>query len=177
MSAYKQFWRRLGHARWFAFAVRYTREQQRGGPGASTALARVDQQLYRMSRGRVSVAGPPLFSWMLLTTTGRRSGQPRTTPLIYVRDEDRLVVTSENFGMAERPAGWRLDLQANPDVTVEIGGTVRRYRGRLAGEDEIARYWPQLLEQWPRSRPTAGAAECGTCSSWRRWPTRRRHFN
>jgi deazaflavin-dependent oxidoreductase (nitroreductase family) len=136
MSAYKQFWRRLGHARWFAFAVRY-------------ALAGVDRRLYRLSRGRVSVAGPPLFSWMLLTTTGRRSGQPRTTPLIYIRDGDRLVVTSENFGMAERPAGWRLNLQANPDVTVEIGGTVGRYRGRLADEDEIARYWPQLLEQWP----------------------------
>ena len=51
--------------------------------------------------------------------------------------------------MAERPAGWRLNLQANPEASVQIGATVRRYRGRLAGEDEITRCWPTLLEQWP----------------------------
>jgi deazaflavin-dependent oxidoreductase (nitroreductase family) len=136
MSPYKRFWRRIGHARWFAFVVRYV-------------LARFDRRLYQLSRGRFSVAGPPLFSWLLLTTTGRKSGQARTTPLIYISEGDRLVVTSENFGMAERPAGWRLNLQADPEATVQIGSTVARYRGRLASEDEIARYWPRLVEEWP----------------------------
>jgi deazaflavin-dependent oxidoreductase (nitroreductase family) len=136
MSVYLRFWRRLGHARWFAYLVRYV-------------LSGLDRRLYRLSRGRVAITGPPLFSWLLLTTTGRRSGQPRTTPLIYVRDGDRLVVTSENFGMAKRPAGWRLNLLAHPDVTVEIQGAVGRYRGRLASDEEIARYWPKLLDQWP----------------------------
>jgi deazaflavin-dependent oxidoreductase (nitroreductase family) len=136
MSPYKRFWRRVGHARWFAYVVRYF-------------LSRLDRRVYRLSRGRFSVAGPALFSWLLLTTTGRRSGRPRTTPVIYVRDGDLLVVTSENFGMPERPAAWRLNLQANPDATVQIGDTVRRYRARPAHDDEIARYWPQLLDQWP----------------------------
>ncbi len=67
-------------------------------------LSRLDRRLYRLSGGRISVAGPPLFSWLLLTTTGRKSGQPRTTPVVYIRDGDLLVVTSENFGMPGRPA-------------------------------------------------------------------------
>jgi len=136
MSPYKRFWRRVGHARWFAYAVRYV-------------LSRVDRRLYRLSDGRISVAGPALFSWLLLTTTGRKSGRQRTTPLIYVRDRDRLVITSENFGMPGRPAAWRLNLQASPQTTVQIGDTLRRYRARSASDDEIAQYWPRLLEQWP----------------------------
>jgi deazaflavin-dependent oxidoreductase (nitroreductase family) len=136
MSRYKALWRRVGHTRWFAFITRYV-------------VARFDRRLYRLSGGRISAAGPPLFPWLLITTTGRKTGEPRTTPLLYVRDGDRLVVTSENFGMAERPAGWRLNLQASPEATVQIGGTRARYRGRLASDDEIARYWPLLLREWP----------------------------
>src|SRR5215216_992398 len=75
MSLYKRFWRRGGHARLFAYAVRYV-------------VVRLDRQLYRISRGRISAAVPPLFPWLLLTTTGRKSGQPRTTPLLYLRDRD-----------------------------------------------------------------------------------------
>jgi deazaflavin-dependent oxidoreductase (nitroreductase family) len=136
MSPYKRIWRRVGHTRWFAFVTRYV-------------VAPFDRRLYQLSRGRISAAGPPLFSWLLITTTGRKSGQPRTTPLVYVRDGDRLVVTSENFGMAERPAGWRLNLQAKPEATVQIGSTRAQYRARLASDDETARYWPRLLQEWP----------------------------
>jgi deazaflavin-dependent oxidoreductase (nitroreductase family) len=136
MAAYRTFWRRVGHARWFAYSVRY-------------ALSGVDRRIYRASRGRMSMAGPPLFDWLLLTTTGRRSGRPRTTPLVYVADADRLVITSENFGMAGRPAAWRLNLEADPRVTAQLGGDLGRFRARRAGEDEVARFWPRLLEQWP----------------------------
>ena len=136
MRRYKALWRRLGHARWFAYAVRY-------------AGARVDRRIYRLSRGRVSLAGPPLFPWLLLTTTGRRSGKPRTTPLVYAADGARVIITTENFGMAGRPAAWRLNLEAHPEALVQIGGERRRYRARAADAAETQRYWPRLLEFWP----------------------------
>jgi F420H(2)-dependent quinone reductase len=136
MRRYKDLWRGLGHARWFAYAVRY-------------AGAHVDRVLYRRWHGRVSIAGPALFDWLLLTTTGRRSGRPRTTPVVYVRDGARVVITTEDFGMAGRPAAWRLNLDACPEATVQIGAKTHRCRARRAASEEIDRYWPRLLEQWP----------------------------
>src|SRR6266542_2679206 len=66
----------------------------------------------------VSTAG--VAPTMLLTTTGRHSGRPRTTPVMYVRDGERFVISSENFGQ-RRPAAWPLNLAANPHATVQVG--------------------------------------------------------
>lgn len=128
--------RRLGHARWFAFALR-----QLGG-------ARLDAWLYQRSGGRLSIAGPALFPVLLLTTTGRRSGRPRTTPIIYVRDGDDLIVSSEHFGQ-QRPAAWPLNLEADPNATVQLGDVSATYRARRARPEEVDRHWPRLLRAWP----------------------------
>jgi deazaflavin-dependent oxidoreductase (nitroreductase family) len=85
---------------------------------------------------------------MLLTTTGRRTGRPRMTPVMYIRDGARLVVSCENFGQ-ERAAAWPLNLLADPRATVQIGAETMACRARLLGEDEAERYWPQLVEVWP----------------------------
>jgi deazaflavin-dependent oxidoreductase (nitroreductase family) len=108
---YKRLLERAGHTRWFAAGMR-------------VVGARVDARLYRLSRGRLSIAGPALFPVLLLTSIGRRSGRPRTTPLIYVRDGDNLIVSSESFGQT-RPAAWTLNLAADPYAFVQVG----RYRG------------------------------------------------
>ena len=125
----------LGHRRWFAAVAR-------------PVLARVERVLFRATRGRLvptRVVAPVL----LLTTTGRRTGRPRTTPLMYLADGDRLVVSSENFGM-ERPAAWPGNLDADPDVRVELpGGAGGRYRARRLGDAEADAYWPRLVELWP----------------------------
>jgi deazaflavin-dependent oxidoreductase (nitroreductase family) len=133
---YRAFVQRLGHTRGFAFALR-----QLGG-------ARLDAWLYRHSRGRVSIAGPALFPVLLLTTTGRRSGHPRTTPVIYARDGDNLIVASEHFGQ-QRPAAWPLNLLADPAATVQLGAVSARVRARRASPEEIERHWPALLAAWP----------------------------
>jgi deazaflavin-dependent oxidoreductase (nitroreductase family) len=57
---------------------------------------------------------------VLLTTTGRRSGEPRTTPMMFHRDGDRVLVIASNIGAAAHP-DWYLNLVADPHVTVEIG--------------------------------------------------------
>jgi deazaflavin-dependent oxidoreductase (nitroreductase family) len=62
--------------------------------------------------------GRPL---LLLTTTGRRSGQPRTTPMMFIPDGDRLLVVASNAG-ARRHPDWYLNLVADPAVTVEVAG-------------------------------------------------------
>src|SRR3954471_8397024 len=136
LQPYRRLVRRLGHQRWFAFALR-----QLGG-------ARLDAWLYRRSRGRLSIAGPALFPVLLLTTIGRRTGRPRTTPVIYVRDGDRLIVASERFGQ-RRPAAWPLNLAARPEASVELPDGTARYRARPASAEEAHRHWPRLVAEWP----------------------------
>jgi deazaflavin-dependent oxidoreductase (nitroreductase family) len=127
--------RRLGHKRWFAAAGR--------------RLAPVDRRIYRMSRGRLSIVGVPAYPMLLLTTIGRRTGQERTTPLMYVRDGERYVVSSENFGQPGKPAGWPKNLLANPRAKVEVAGRAFPCLARPATDDEVSRCWPRLVEAWP----------------------------
>jgi deazaflavin-dependent oxidoreductase (nitroreductase family) len=68
--------------------------------------------------------------------------------VIYVQEDDRLVVSSEDFGQA-RPAAWPLNLDADPRVTVQLGAAVRPYLARPASKPEIARLWPRLVAAWP----------------------------
>jgi deazaflavin-dependent oxidoreductase (nitroreductase family) len=80
---------------------------------------------------------------LLLTTTGRRSGRPRTTPLLYVREGDDLFVIASNGG-DERPPGWWYNLRANPNAEVQIGRERIRCRVDALAPAEAARVWPGL---------------------------------
>ena len=93
----------------------------RFGSWVIKSLTPVDRRVLIRSNGRYTVLGPLGAPTMLLTTTGARSGLPRTTPLLYVRDGDDLVVVGSNFGQARHPA-WSGNLLADPRATVTIGG-------------------------------------------------------
>jgi deazaflavin-dependent oxidoreductase (nitroreductase family) len=109
-------------------------------------ISPLQRWLYRVTKGRVSLtASAPV---LLLTTIGRRSGQPRTVPLLYVRDGSVLVVCNVNPGF-ERPNPWTLNLRANGRAWVELRGTTLAVDARLAVVEEIDRYWPRLVELWP----------------------------
>jgi deazaflavin-dependent oxidoreductase (nitroreductase family) len=84
---------------------------------------------------------------LLVTTTGRRSGQPRTAPVVYLADGERLVVIGSNAGNARSPA-WALNLQANPDADVEVGRRRRQVRARVAEGDERGELWRRMNEQY-----------------------------
>jgi deazaflavin-dependent oxidoreductase (nitroreductase family) len=85
---------------------------------------------------------------LLLTTTGRRTGQQRTTPLIFARDgEDCLVVASVGGG-PKHPA-WYLNLQANPEAEIQVRGERIRVRARTASDVEKPRLWKVVAAQWP----------------------------
>jgi deazaflavin-dependent oxidoreductase (nitroreductase family) len=86
---------------------------------------------------------------LLLTTTGRRSGQPRTVPLTYFQDAEALVVVGSKRGSDVHP-DWFLNLEADPDVEVQVGQEHRRLRARRATHEEESRLWPAILARAPQ---------------------------
>jgi deazaflavin-dependent oxidoreductase (nitroreductase family) len=85
---------------------------------------------------------------LILTTTGRRSGAPRSTPLIYGRDGDDYVVVASKGGADEHPA-WFLNLTADPEVDVQVLGDRFPARARTATAEEKPRLWQAAVERWP----------------------------
>lgn len=102
--------------------------------------------LYRASGGRLGgrVGRAPV---LLLTTTGRKSGQKRTAPVVYLADGERQVVINTNAGNAPIPA-WSLNLKTNPEAEVEIGRRKLKVRARIAEGDERADLWRRHNEQF-----------------------------
>jgi deazaflavin-dependent oxidoreductase (nitroreductase family) len=87
-------------------------------------------------------------STLILTTKGRKSGETRKTPLIYQEhDGDYLVVASK--GGSEKPPAWYLNLDANPDVTVQVKGDRFDARARTATPDEKPELWKTMTATWP----------------------------
>ena len=85
---------------------------------------------------------------LLLTTTGRRSGEQRTTPLIYGRDGERYVVVASKGGAPRHPA-WYLNLSAKPDVELQVAAERFRARARTAAANERERLWGLMAGIWP----------------------------
>ena len=106
-------------------------------------LSRTHRGVHRLSRGRVlgQVAGMPV---LLLTTTGRRSGKPRTTPLTFFRDGGDLVVIASNGG-ADRPPDWLRNLEQNPCAAVRIGVETTSVTARVAPDEERDRLWAGIV--------------------------------
>ena len=110
-------------------------------------MSRGNTWLYKLTRGKqggtfkkVPVA--------LLTTTGRKTGQPRVSPLLYLRDGDRVIVVASRGGSDRNPL-WYLNLKADPKVQVQIKDEVLQLTARDATDDEPATLWPQLVKMYP----------------------------
>ncbi len=114
--------------------------------GALRAVGKLNVPIYRLTRGRMmnKVGRAPV---LLLTSTGRRSGQPRTAPVLYLADGERLIVIGSNAGNDRAPA-WSYNLRANPDAEVQIRGGHRRVRARVAEGEERAELWRRMNEQY-----------------------------
>ena len=85
---------------------------------------------------------------LLLTTTGRKSGQPRVMPLIYAEDDGRLVVVASKGGAPEHPA-WYLNLSSDSEVEVQVKGNRFPAIARDAEGDERERLWKRMTQEWP----------------------------
>ena len=85
---------------------------------------------------------------IILTTTGRRSGKLRRTPLIRVKDGDDYLVVASMGGAPTHPV-WYLNLVANPAVTIQDRAEVHELRARVADDEEKARRWSAATAVWP----------------------------
>jgi deazaflavin-dependent oxidoreductase (nitroreductase family) len=85
---------------------------------------------------------------LLLTTTGRRSGEPKTSPLIYGTRNGGYVIVGSKGGAPQHPA-WFLNLEANPDVEVQVRADRFNARARLASGEERAELWRLMVGEWP----------------------------
>ncbi len=102
--------------------------------------------MYRATGGKIGgrIVGPVL----LLTTTGRKTGKKRTTPLLYLEDGENLVVVASNGGAPRHPAWW-LNLEVDPEPQVRIGDRTLRVRAEEAKGEEKRRLWARLVEMYP----------------------------
>jgi deazaflavin-dependent oxidoreductase (nitroreductase family) len=107
---------------------------------------KLNNPLYRLSGGRLGgrIGKAPV---LLLTTTGRKSGQPRTAPLVYLADGERMIVIGSNAGNDRVPA-WALNLKANPRAEVEVGRQRITVTARVVEGEERADLWRRSNQQY-----------------------------
>jgi deazaflavin-dependent oxidoreductase (nitroreductase family) len=111
------------------------------------AMTTLHRSLYRLTGGRFGgkVAGLPV---LLLTTTGRKTGTQRTVPLGYFENGEAYVIVGSKGGAPQHPA-WYLNLEAHPEVGVQVGSEQRQMLARRASPEEAERLWPAILERAP----------------------------
>lgn len=107
----------------------------------------VHTRLYRWTGGRIGHSAGGVVN-LLLTTTGRKSGQARSVPLAYMPDGETFVVVASNGGADRHPIWW-LNLQKNPAATVQVGKEILRVKAVEAEGSERDRLWPKLTEGNP----------------------------
>jgi deazaflavin-dependent oxidoreductase (nitroreductase family) len=119
----------------------------------STSVTRIHAAFLRLSRGRlrrswIFAAGQPVLA---LTTTGRKTGLPRSTAVACFAHGSDLVLAAMNLGMTRNP-GWALNLQAHPAATIDIDGKRIPVTARQATGTEAAELWRRWLELQPSAR-------------------------
>jgi proline iminopeptidase len=103
---------------------------------------------YRETGGEVGHIWREGSTILLLTTTGRTTGEKRTAPLIYAADGARFVIVASKGGAPEHP-GWYKNLEKTPDVELQVKGEVFRARAHTVHGEERARLWKKANEVWP----------------------------
>ncbi|HEU4513134.1 MAG TPA: nitroreductase family deazaflavin-dependent oxidoreductase [Nocardioidaceae bacterium] len=117
-------------------------------PKYRAQIVAVDKALHRVTGGRfglLAIAGLPQ---LYLTVRGRKSGIPRTTPLLCVPHEGKLLVAGSNWGAPQLPV-WVLNLRANPAATISHQGRDLAVHAREVTGEERARLWQVMVRTWP----------------------------
>ncbi|GAB3289965.1 nitroreductase family deazaflavin-dependent oxidoreductase [Parasphingorhabdus pacifica] len=135
MKALSRFAQSLGKQEWFA--------------KVGMKLAPVDLAVQERTGGRVSLLRMAGLPYLVLTTTGRRSGRPRSVPLLYVPHGADYLVVGSNWGQQHHPS-WSANLLAHPDASVREREREVAVRGRLVTGEERERLWRDVITKtWP----------------------------
>ena len=114
---------------------------------APTVVPKIDHLLHRATKGKMMMSSLMLPT-MTLTTTGRRSGEPRSVPLATIALDDGLHIVGSNWGGATDPA-WALNLVADPACHVVFEGDSFDASAELLDPEQKAAAWPSLTAVWP----------------------------
>lgn len=127
---------RVGRQKWFATALK-------------GVAPHIDRFLGRVTGGRVFMLTGTGLPTLLLTTTGRKSGQERTVPLLYTEHAGAYLVVASNWGQQHHPA-WALNLLADPRATATVRGKAKAVRARVLQGEERELVWRTVLTKtWP----------------------------
>ncbi|MDV6270009.1 nitroreductase family deazaflavin-dependent oxidoreductase [Rhodococcus globerulus] len=116
-------------------------------------MSKANVAMYRATDGmlgskwRVGSAFPRGLPICLLTTTGRKSGEERISPLLFLEDDDNVILVASQGGLPKNPM-WYLNVKADPVVTVQIKSRVQSMKARVATDEERARLWPKLVAMY-----------------------------
>ena len=112
-------------------------------------LHHIDRPVFRLTGGKHTfaslVTGLPV---VMLTTTGAKSGEKRTLPLLGLPDGERMVVIASNYGQLHHPS-WYYNLLAHPDATLSVGGETQKMVAHQVEGDERERLWRRGLQVYP----------------------------
>jgi deazaflavin-dependent oxidoreductase (nitroreductase family) len=108
----------------------------------------VDKLIQRLTRGRLTLLDIAGLPNLMLTVTGRKSGIPRSTPLLCVPYSQDILVAGSNFGGPKQPI-WVKNVEANPEVTVRFRGREAAMVARHVEGDERAAAWSHMVKTWP----------------------------
>lgn len=141
-----------GKTNWFQRLVKRFAWSRAGIWVGSNFLHYLDRLFIRLSRGKFSltslIAGVPI---VMLTTTGARTGRPRTVPLIGLADGERIILVASSWGREKHP-GWYFNLKKNSHAAVSTPEWCREFRARLASDAEAEIYWEKAIAIYPGYR-------------------------
>ncbi len=134
----------LGKYRWFAWSA--------------ARMAPLDAKVLKRSKGRFGLLGNYGLPQCLVTTVGRKSGEPRIVTLVYGTLDDELILVGSNFGQKHHPA-WALNLEAHPHAEVSIHGEPQKMTARKVTDSrERERMWQVMCAMWPAYNAYRGRA-------------------
>jgi deazaflavin-dependent oxidoreductase (nitroreductase family) len=111
-------------------------------------MSKLNTWMYRRNNGEGPGGTIQNIPVALLTTTGRKTGAARVSPLYFIRDGDKVIVAASRGGSDKNPM-WYSNLTADPKVKVQIKSEVLDLTARDANDEERERYWPQLVQMYP----------------------------
>ena len=111
-------------------------------------IKEINRNVIEQFRAGGEVEGMQRDRLLLLTTTGRRSGEPRTSPMMFHRDGERLLVIGSNMGATTDPA-WCHNLAADPHVTVEVGDEEYAALAEVTSGADRDRVWTEIKQTYP----------------------------
>ncbi len=137
------------HPHWWQRAVQQVARTRPGSWFMVRTLHHMDRAVLKLSQGRYTAAGTLTgLPVLTLTTTGAKSGLPRSVPLIGFPDGERVVLIASNFGQGHH-AAWYYNLKAHPQATLTVGDQTTPYVAREAEGEERERYYRQAIALYP----------------------------